>query len=267
MKEIAGKTAFVTGAGSGVGLGIATALVEAGARVALADIRPDHLESATAALRGQGRVHPVRVDVTDRTALEAAAADVEEQLGPVQILCNNAGVNLFTPLAEATYDDVDWVMGVNLGGVINGLLTFLPRIQAHGQGGHIVNTASLASVLPGPPALYTASKFAVRGLSESLRAELEGSGIGVTILCPGLVKTNIHLCHETRPSHLCRHGAPPELTRARLEPLRELGREPLEVGRAAVRAIRDDALYVFTHGEFRPRIEAALEELLRAQPR
>ena len=201
MNDLRGKTAVVTGGASGIGLGIAGALTGAGMRVAIADVEDTALERARASLAGSaGDVLAVRVDVTDREALAAAADRVEEAFGTVHVLCNNAGVLVGGSIDEMAYADWDWVLGVNVRGVINGLQTFLPRIAAHGEGGHIVNTASLAGMSTARGmSVYTASKFAVVGLTEALRADLADSGIGVSVLCPGVVDTNIFESGRNRP--------------------------------------------------------------------
>src|SRR4029079_9397336 len=142
------RFAFITGRGSGIWLGMAKAFLAAGMKVAIADIRADHLEEATAELGGD--VHPVRLDVTDREAFARAADETERVLGNVHVLCNNAGINLFNDIAAATYQDWDWLRGVNRGGVVNGVVTFVPRIKAHGERGHVVNTASMAAFVAGP---------------------------------------------------------------------------------------------------------------------
>ena len=153
MKDVAGKIAFVTGGASGIGLGIAGVFVDAGMKVVLADLRQDHIDEALAGFeqRGQSRsVHAIRVDVTDRAAMGAAAAETERKFGKVHVLVNNAGVGIQGPFKGITYEDWDFGLAVNLGGVVNGLQTFLPRIRAHGEGGHIVSTASLAALVPMP---------------------------------------------------------------------------------------------------------------------
>ena len=209
VRDVEGKVAFVTGGGSGVGLGMAKAFVAAGMRVAIADIRADHLEAAVAELDGD--VHAIQLDVTDREAFARAADETERVLGNVHVLCNNAGINLFNDLAEATYQDWDWVLGVNLGGVVNGVVTFVPRIKAHGERGHVVNTASMAAFVAGPGAgIYTTAKFAVHGLSDALRWSLLPHGIGVSMVCPGLVKSKIYESDLIRPGGaLHRRRRPP----------------------------------------------------------
>ena len=173
----------------------------AGMRVAIADVRADHLEAATAELGGD--VHAIQLDVTDRDAFARAADETERVLGNVHVLCNNAGINLFNDIADATYQDWDWVLGVNLGGVVNGVVTFVPRIKAHGEGGHVVNTASMAAFVAGPGAgIYTTAKFAVHGLSDALRWSLLPHGIGVSMVCPGLVKSKIYESDLIRPAEL-----------------------------------------------------------------
>ena len=199
MRDVEGKVAFITGGGSGVGLGMARAFLGAGMKVAIADVRADHLEEATAALGGN--VHAIELDVTDRAAFARAAEETERALGNVHVLCNNAGINLFNDIAEATYQDWDWVLGVNLGGVVNGVVTFVPRIKAHGEGGHVVNTASMAAFVAGPGAgIYTTAKFAVHGLSDALRWSLLPHGIGVSMVCPGLVRSKIYESDLIRPA-------------------------------------------------------------------
>ncbi len=204
MEDLQGKIAIVTGGASGIGLGIAKRLVAAGMKVVLADLRQDHLDTALDdfARSQQGRsVHGIRLDVTDRAAMAAAADETERVFGKLHVAVNNAGVGIEGPLSAATYDDWDFGLGVNLGGVVNGLQTFVPRIRAHGEGGHVVNTASLAGMvtMPANMAIYAAGKAAVIALSESIRGELADSNIGVSVLCPGPIKSNIHQLGQNRP--------------------------------------------------------------------
>jgi NAD(P)-dependent dehydrogenase (short-subunit alcohol dehydrogenase family) len=267
MQDVSGKVAFVTGGASGVGLGIAKALATAGAKVVIADVRQDHLEDALAKLAAlQSSLHAIRVDVTDRGEMARAADETERVFGKIHIVCNNAGINLFTDIGEAAYTDWDWVMGVNLGGVINGVQTFVPRIKAHGEGGHIVNTASMASFLSGPAAgIYTCSKFAVRGLSEALRWSLAPHGIGVSVLCPGLVKSSIFESEKLRPANLQGSKMSPDFL-ARLAELHKIGMEAEEVGEKVLRGIRRDDFYIFTHPEFKEELQGIFAEVLAALP-
>ena len=163
MKQLFNKTAFVTGGASGIGLAIAREFLDNHMNVVIADVRQDHLDAAKAALSDrQDRAAFLRVDVTDREAMAEAANETERLFGKIHVLCNNAGIGDGVPLDRASYEDWDWVLNVNLGGVINGIVTFVPRIKAHGQGGHIVNTASMHSflALPSWGGIYSASKFA-----------------------------------------------------------------------------------------------------------
>jgi NAD(P)-dependent dehydrogenase (short-subunit alcohol dehydrogenase family) len=194
--DISGKTAIVTGAASGIGLGIATALAEAGANVVMADIQKDMVEEAAHRLCGTNkRVLPVRIDVTQEQSVLDALAEAERHLGKLHIACNNAGVPMHgTKLADVPRSDWDFVIGVNLWGIIHGIRHFVPAILKHGEEGHIVNTASVAGFQnrrgtnQGP---YSMSKYAVVSLSEALEHELEGTNVGVSVLCPGPVNTNI----------------------------------------------------------------------------
>lgn len=267
MREVAGKVAFITGGGSGVGFGIAQALADAGASVVIADVRQEHLDSALAELAAPGRkLHGIRVDVRDREAMARAAEETERVFGKVHILCNNAGVNLFNDIGNATYTDWDWVLGVNLGGVINGIQSFLPRIKAHGEGGHIVNTASMAAFISGPSAgIYTCSKFAVRGLTEALRWSLAPLGIGVSMVCPGLVKSQIYKSDQIRPADLAGSSMPADFV-ARLAHVHELGMSPAEMGAKVLRGIERNDLYIFTHPEFREELQKLFGEVLAALP-
>src|SRR5271155_3416048 len=194
MKDLKGKVAFVTGGSSGIGQGIVKGLAEEGMKVAFSYRRQDHLDQTMAYFRERPRqsVHPIKVDVTDREGLAAAKREIERVFGPVQVLVNNAGIGILGPMEQATYSDWDWIMSVNVGGVINSLMTFLPDMIAGGGGAHIVNVASMGGIAAlGAAGLYATSKFAVVGLSESLRTDIAGPNIGVSVYCPGMVKSNI----------------------------------------------------------------------------
>jgi NAD(P)-dependent dehydrogenase (short-subunit alcohol dehydrogenase family) len=266
MRDVEGKVAFITGGGSGVGLGMATAFLGAGMRVAIADIRKDHLEAATAELGGD--VLAIRLDVTDRKAFARAADETERALGNVHIVCNNAGINLFNDISEATYQDWDWVLGVNLGGVVNGIVTFVPRIKARGEGGHVVNTASMAAFIAGPGAgIYTTAKFAVHGLSDALRWSLLPHGIGVSMVCPGLVKSKIYESDLIRPAELSTDVTPADAEFMRILPdLHEAGMDPEEIGEKVLRAIRRNDFYVFTHPDHRDELRELFDETIAAFP-
>ncbi len=196
MKEVTGKTAFITGGANGIGLGMAQAFCKAGMNVMIADIRPDSLESAKSRLSPfENAVQTILLDVTDREAFAEAADTTEKVFGKIHVLCNNAGINIFGPPYESSYDDWDWIIDVNLKGVVNGLKCFIPKIMAHGEGGHIVNTASMSAfIVTTTTGAYTATKYAVRGLSEVLWYDMAPHNIGVSLLSPGFIATRIHHC-------------------------------------------------------------------------
>jgi len=267
-----GKVAFITGGASGIGLGIARVLEQRGAQVVIADLRQDHIDRALEGFSGGGRsnaVSALRLDVTDRVAYHAAAGRMQEEFGGIDILVNNAGVGLEGPLLEATYADYDFGFGVNLGGVINGFTEFLPQMVAHGRGGHIVSTASLAAevVMPSQMAIYAASKAAVCHFCEAAKAELAEKGIGVSILLPGPVKSNIHLTHQNRPDHL-RQASGFRASEERLS-RRIVGdnwMEPEDVGALVADGILADQTYIVTHGFYKQGMRARAEAVLAATP-
>jgi NAD(P)-dependent dehydrogenase (short-subunit alcohol dehydrogenase family) len=266
MEAVEGKTAFVTGGASGIGLGMARAFVAAGMNVVIADLRPDHIEKAMADLE-RGSAHAIELDVTDREGFARAADEAESVFGNVHILCNNAGMGILGAATDARYDDWDWGLGVLLGGVVNGIQTFLPRMRAHGEGGHIVNTSSMAAVVPVPgAAIYTTAKAAVVGLSESLRSDLAGEPIGVSAFCPGPVQTNIREAGRMRPERY-RDSGYLELERQLEErPNSPLWMDPLECGERVLAGIRRDDLYIFTHREFREGAEERFQAMLASFP-
>lgn len=252
MQNLPGKTAFITGGASGIGLGIAKALLGAGMNVAIADIRDDHLAAAQAELAGGDKVLALKLDVTDRTAFAAAADATEVKFGKIHILCNNAGVAVVGPTDLATFADWDWVMGVNLGGTINGIVTILPRILAHGEGGHIVNTASMSALVPvGGTTIYSAGKAAVTAMMECMRPELEARGVICSAFCPGAVQSNIADAGKTRPADLADTGyAEADKRRASGGNFMHLYQTKEEVGQRVLEGILNDELYILTHSEF-----------------
>ena len=273
MRDVAGRVAFITGGGSGLGFGMAQAFVTAGMKVVLADLRQDHLDEAVEHFARAGKrqsVLPLRVDVSDRQSLAQAADETERVFGKVHVVCNNAGINLFNDIAAATYEDWDWILGVNLGGVINGVHTFIPRLRKHGEGGHIVNTASMAAFIAGPNAgIYTCSKFAVRGLSEALRYSLAPHDINVSVVCPGLVDSHIYESDRLRPTHLAASSDVGDVEfMTRLAELhRRAGMPPLEAGEKVLRGILRNDFYIFTHPEFKEELREIFEEALAALPK
>jgi NAD(P)-dependent dehydrogenase (short-subunit alcohol dehydrogenase family) len=269
--EISGKTAIVTGAASGIGLGIATALAEAGANVVMADIEKDAVEQAAHLLSGTNKqVLPVRIDVTQEQSVIAALAEAERRFGKLHIACNNAGIPMHgTPLVDVPVADWAFVIGVNVWGVIHGIRHFVPAILKHGEAGHVVNTASVAATQnrrgtnQGP---YSMSKFAVLSLSEALEHELEGSNVGVTALCPGPIATNLAHGARHRPDHLGGPEVRPAAEAVMAERLTRMGIDPKLVGERVIDAIRNKTFYAFVSAvpvdvikARHRRIEAALE--------
>jgi len=267
MKDLKDKVAFITGGASGIGLAMAKVFVREGMKVVIADIRRDHLDEATASFDGRDAVHAIELDVSDREAMSRAAGETERVFGKVHVLCNNAGIGLGGPMKLATYDDWDWVMSVNLGGVINSVQTFLPRILAHGEGGHIVTTSSMSGFLPTPGAgLYITTKFAVVGLSEALRSEVAADNIGVSVLCPGPVQTNIAESNLTRPANLSNSGFA-ETDKMRVaHSVSSVYMDPMKVGERVLEGILRNDLYIFTHPEFRDGIKSRCDAVMAAFP-
>lgn len=263
-----GKTAFITGGVSGIGFGIARAFAEAGMDLILSYRNEAYRADAEAWFVQNERPLPrfVKLDVTDREGFAAAAAVA----GKVHVLVNNAGVSVFGPTDEASYADYDWIMGVNFGGVVNGLVSFLPGMKAHGEGGHVVNVASMAAYLSGPQAgIYTASKFAVRGLTESLRYNLAPHGIGVSLMCPGLTKNNAWDSALKRPDEFSGSGFKPA-DKTELEQFGtafDLGMDPLEVGHKTLAGMTENRGLILTHPEFAEDFEEIYRTSLEALPK
>lgn len=262
-----GQIALITGGVSGLGFGIARAFRNAGIEVVLTYRNDEYRSSACRWFTENGYDEPrcVELDVTDRERW----AEVAKTVGPVHILVNNAGVSVFGPTDEASYDDFDWIMDVNFGGVVNGLVNVIPVIKAQGKGGHVVNVASMAAYLSGPQAgIYTASKFAVRGLTESLRYNLAPHRIGVSLVCPGLVATNAWDSALKRPDRYGRSGFAP-VDREELERFGkafEIGMDPLEAGEKILAGMRENRGLIFTHPEYREDFREIYEASIAALP-
>lgn len=257
MQNLPGKTAFVTGGASGIGLGIAKALLGAGMNVTIADIRQDHLDSAVEELGGGERVLAVKLDVTNRDQFAQAADAAEAKFGKIHLLVNNAGVAVVGPTELATFADWDWVMGVNVNGTINGIVTILPRILAHGEGGHIVCTASMSALVPvAGTTIYSAGKAAVTAMMECMRPELEGRGVICSAFCPGAVQSNIADAAKTRPAELAETGyAEADKRRAAGGNFMHLYQTKEQVGERVLEGILNDELYILTHAEFLTGVE------------
>lgn len=272
MTDLANRTAFITGGANGIGLGIARALARTGVKIALADTDGAALGRAKSELSTISHIETVVLDVRDREGFARAADFIEDRLGSVSLLFNNAGVAGGAPATKLTYELWDWGLGINLTGVVNGIQTFLSRIVERRQGGHIVNTASGAGLAAsGSGVLYHTAKFAVVGLSESLALELKPHGIGVSVLCPGPVATDI-----IARTQALQPRASGTLTGAQIEDgaartammtkWLQQGVSPDAVGKMVVEAIRAERLYIHTDRGMAPMIEARCKALLEAMP-
>ena len=268
MKTLDKKVAVVTGGGSGIGRALALALAREGARVVVADIdEADAGETVRQVAAAGGEGLAIRADVADRRQVDVLADRVFDRYGATHILCNNAGVVVHGGLEAATWEDWQWVVGVNLWGVVHGLLAFVPRMIAGGEGGHVVNTASMAGLIASQGlGVYNTTKYAVVGLSETLAKDLRSHGIGVTVVCPMGVATRIRQAGRNRPSALRNAAGAGEGNEMTL-----IGRtlDPDDVAAQTLAAIRTGALYVITHEEalepLRRRFQR-LEDAIRRRP-
>lgn len=274
LAEVRGKVAFVTGGSSGIGLGLARALRAAGMKVAFTWRREDHRDQALDLLgRDDPEVLAIRLDVTDRDGWVSAAEQVGRNFGPVHLLACNAGVGIRAGAAEATFKDWDWGLGVNLGGVINGITVMLPRMRAHGEGAHVVATCSSSGLLAGGGiGVYITSKFAVMGLMESLRDELAGTQVGVSVFCPGFVKSNLVESEKMRPAALVNEIAKPSTLapsaddEALMRKFMAGAMDPVAAGERVLEGIRRNDLYIFTHQEFELPVRERMEAMLASFP-
>jgi NAD(P)-dependent dehydrogenase (short-subunit alcohol dehydrogenase family) len=259
--ELNGKVAVVTGGASGIGRAMAARFVADGMQVVIADVQPDALE-ATAAELG---VHGVRVDVSDAASVAALADEVIDRFGAVHLLCNNAGVGGGGRIANQTLKDWEWVIGVNLWGVVHGLHSFLPILLANEDGGHVVNTASMAGLAAWPGiGVYNGTKYAVVGISETLAIELEGTQVGVSVLCPGVVNTNIFQSQRNRPDHL---RNPERNTAARQfnnDLAVQVGIDAGDVADKVSAAVRSGEFWILTHPELLESVQHRHDGLMRA---
>ncbi|WP_156256813.1 SDR family NAD(P)-dependent oxidoreductase [Sandarakinorhabdus oryzae] len=257
MQHLAGKVAFVTGAASGIGLGIAEALAQAGVKVMMADIEADALAAQVARLAATNAdVAGIRADVSLKAELRRAADATIERFGKVHILVNNAGVGGGGSYGEWNDAAWDWVIGVNLMSVVWGIEIFGPLMEAHGEGGHIVSTASMAGLVAAVAPGYNVTKYGVVALSEGLRPTLAARGIGVSVLCPGFIRTRIMESARALPERLADKVALPDPTAVPSEfavmaaQAIANGIDPLYVGELVVEAIEGDWPYIFTDNEF-----------------
>jgi NAD(P)-dependent dehydrogenase (short-subunit alcohol dehydrogenase family) len=262
MRELAGKTAFVTGGASGIGFALGQAFAEAGMKVMLADIDTNALAAAVESLRRSGPdVRGVACDVADAASVARAAKATYEAFGNIHVVCNNAGVAGGSGIDTISLDTWRWVLDVNLMGVLHGIHAFLPHIRGHGEGGHFVNTASMAGLQSGLGfSPYATSKFAVVAMSEGLAMQLKPLGIGVTVLCPGFVRTHIsesgrHRQERYGPSKAPDPATPAGALAAEIASRQQAGLDPSDLAARAVAAIRAGELYVFTHPDMRGEVK------------
>ena len=259
MKHFSGRVAFVTGGASGIGYGLVQNFLGVGMKVNAVDFNREYLQEKRQALAGRDDVHFIDADVGDRDQVRAAAAEAVRRFGRIHVLCNNAGVGGGGDTHEPDFDAWDRALRVNLGGVVNGVKIIAPLILAHGEGGHIVNTSSMAGIVPLPlPGLgaYQTAKFAVRGFTESLRMSLAPHGIGVSCLFPGGTRTRI-----------IEAGARNEAERAAAVEMTASWMDPVELGAQVVEGIRRNAPYILTHVEFRDEVRELCGMLDAAFPR
>ncbi len=267
LANVKGKTAFVTGGSSGIGLGIARALSAAGMKVVFTYKSAAHRDAALACFAPDNAgVHAILLDTTDREAMVRAADEAARVFGPVHLLCNNAGIGLPAQISSVSWQDWDWAMDVNINGVFNGVRTFLPRMLEHGEGGHIVATSSSGGILAGTLGVYVTTKFAVVGMMESLRTEMAGRNIGVSVFCPGLVRTQIFDTDRNRPaSHgavPAHRGPPPLLPGTGAIDLMGAAMDPLEAGRQVLEGVRRNDLYILSHPEFAPAVKQRMQLIM-----
>jgi NAD(P)-dependent dehydrogenase (short-subunit alcohol dehydrogenase family) len=265
MEDLTGKVAFITGGASGIGLGMARAFLAEGMKVALADWNDKHIAQAKEQLAGNNAALFIKCNVAERANLRAAADETLAAFGKIHVLANNAGVNGGGTAASEDFDDWDRALAVNLGGVINGTKIIVPIIHAQREGGHVVNTSSMAGVVPLPGlAAYSTAKYAVRGFSESLRMQLATKGIGVSCLFPGATRTALVPLPEDDPEKIKEEGAPiflKELWGAMRDAI-----DPLDTGRAVVEAIKANRFYIFTNREFLDEVKQRHREIEDAFP-
>jgi NAD(P)-dependent dehydrogenase (short-subunit alcohol dehydrogenase family) len=252
LKDVAGKVAVVTGGSSGIGRGIASAFARAGMTVVVTGRTGAHLDETASIFAERGlAVETMQVEVTDLPAMQAAADEVERRFGRIDVLVNNAGIGLTGPVMNATPSDWDWVIDVNIKGVGNGIQAFVPKIRAHGEGGAVVNTSSMAGLMPIVAGLYSMTKAAVIGLSEALHIELLPEGISVAAYCPGPTHSNIAAAVANRPEQYGQSGytpPPQEFTEAaRHQPYMSAE----EAGERVLAGIRRGDMFILTHPEFR----------------
>ena len=266
MKMLEGRVAAVTGAASGLGRAMALAFAGEGMHAALADVDEPGLKSTLNEVQGRGvRAFAMRVDVSRYEEVESFCSKAIAQFGATHVVCNNAGVSPLGAVWENTLADWQWILGVNLWGVIHGVRAFVPRLLAQGEG-HVVNTASVAGLIS-PPGMgaYNVTKHAVVALSESLHHDLRlrGSPVGVSVLCPAYVPTGIADSERNRPRELLNPGKSPSKEEAMLKKAVASGKLSADdVARAVVAAVKEERFYVLTHPRIKGAIRARMEDIL-----
>jgi NAD(P)-dependent dehydrogenase (short-subunit alcohol dehydrogenase family) len=267
LSDVRGKVAFITGGSSGIGLGLGCVLSAAGMKVVFTYMNEQHRDAALAQFpKGNPGVHAIRLNTTDREGMVRAADEAERVFGNVHLLVNNAGVGLPALISKVSWQDWDWALDVNINGVFNGVRTFLPRMQKHGEGGHIMVTSSAAGIVSAILGVYSTTKFAVVGMFEALRTELAGTNIGVSIFCPGLVQTQIFDAERNRPESHGRKGAPPAPPPVNPDAppmdLMAVAMDPVEAAEYVLAGIRRNDLYILSHPEFKPMAQERVKLLL-----
>jgi NADP-dependent 3-hydroxy acid dehydrogenase YdfG len=268
LRDLDGKAAFITGGASGIGLGIAVACVDAGMKVVLADLRGDNIERALERFAGSDSVYALELDVCDREAYADAVGQAQRLVGNVHLLVNNAGIAMGGPIDQVGYDDWDWGLGVLVGGVVNGIQSFLPHMLEHAQGAQIVNTASTSGLLPvSRTVIYSAAKATVIAITETIREELGEREIGASVACPGPVATNIRESGRSRPPRYRRDSGLLERERElEQRPNSPLWMDPLECGERVLAGVRNNDLYILTHPEFREGLRERFRAILASFP-
>ncbi|HHX74854.1 MAG TPA: SDR family NAD(P)-dependent oxidoreductase, partial [Firmicutes bacterium] len=266
MENLSGKTAFITGGASGIGLGIAKACAREGMNIVIADLRQKAIDEALPLFQENGwPVHGIQLDVTDREAYAKAADEAEAVFGNIHVLVNNAGIGIQEgPVWMDPYEDVDLMIDVNLKGVLNGIMIFVPRMLKHGEGGHVVSTASKAGLIPVPGfTLYNSTKRAVIAIMETLASDLADTNIGASVFCPGPFQSNLGMTSAEVRTALLGENPPPAAPRRRPPrgetpqvDISKIVRDADEAGERVVRGIKRGDLYIISHVEFKKGLQA-----------
>ncbi len=266
MQDLSGRVAVITGGASGIGLATARRLAGEGMRIVLADVQQDALDVAVKELQGLGaETLGVRTDVGDLKQVQTLADKTFAHFGTAHLVFNNAGVAIFGPIQEMKHEDWEWVLRVDLWGVIHGVEAFVPRMIAQHQGGHIVNTASFAGLVPNEGlGVYCVAKYGVVALSECLSRDLRPHGIGVSVLCPMVLQTNIEKSERNRPAELGGPQASRPRTPEERQNLRGRTLSPEVAAEKVVNAVKKGELYIHTHEEARAFIRRRFERIDRA---